>query len=166
MMLADAAVDTVSDRIVRAAGQASQETGQIGWDNAMDLGGEFMNEYFTGEDIGNKPFWSAMADALQFESQNQGTGYLVNSELAPDVQLGLDQFDKDVAAHAIFVQDKFDNRETDAWWDNNSQYATPSSYMLEWETRSREQEFSRLVDASPAQAALGDPFCQRSQFFP
>ena len=166
MMAADVAVDTVTDRVVAAAAQASAETGKIGWDNLDDFGGAFAEEYFTGEDIGNKPFFTSFANAIQQESENQGTGYMVNSDLAPDVQLGMENFDVDAAAYAQNAQQAFDTRETDPdqWWENNAKYATPESQVQWWTDQNRQSTFSRLVSESDAQKALGDPYTQKSQF--
>jgi hypothetical protein len=158
MMFADAELDLVTDRVLRAFVQSAGENG------TGDLGALFAgayDEYIHGENIGNKPFWLALEKVFNGEELNIGTGFIAHSELAPDVEEQMAGYEKSLALRSNQVYNDFENDRSE--YDQYASFATPYSQMSYESNRGRPIALNSAIATSSEQAALGEPITQISQ---
>ena len=160
MLVADGAIDLVTDRVWRAGVEAySQGT----W-NPLTIADEFADEYLGSlyggsEDdvIGNKPIWGALGELAGGRPVNIGTGFIPNSDLSAAAQERVEATESDIGAYASA---QYQSYAQDAKaWNENAMYATPYSQSLAYEAARQGQLQSEVINA-PGQADLGKPLTQ------
>ncbi len=170
MLGADAAIDSVTDRIYRSMTDAFRETGVVDMSPlqrplvAPEFLKEFGKEYFTGEDIGNKAFYGALGELFAGRPVNIGSGWLPESELAPDVQVAYEKAQQVSEDYKGQIEAAYEDRANpEGWWQQQSRTASPHQESVMRSTQIQERMLNDAVSMSPEQAELGRPVVQQSR---
>ncbi len=167
MLAADASVDAVTDRLYRSMAEGLMESeGEIDYGSkANAFVEEFIHEYMTGEDIGNKPFYGAISELAQGNRVNLSTGYLPGTEMAPELEAEMAAFDQAMAQQSDQWYSAYENRETDPdqHWNKYAQFATPYSQVSATQDKARSRQFDQAAGLAEGQAELGRPLVMGSE---
>ncbi len=160
---AEFAVDSITDRVLRAATHTTQTHSVQGLDDVSNFLGNFFKEYWTAENTGQSPFIMALDDLRKGEEVNLSTGFIANSDIAPLLQEHLDAGDRDSASYADGVYEMWDDEE---WNANNASFATPWSQSKNFEVNRRNLAMEmglRDPAANQQQMSLGRPITEMSR---